>query len=215
MIGKRSTPTVALMETSPTSTGTTTATRTSVWPIGCTIAVLVLTVLAGLGAWALAELEKGLDGYGQLEQGGASGSVADPLGPGMTARYEDGLEITVGAPLREPDGTYRFTVTYDNGTDEDLHLGDETPQAGVSTYGPAPLVVRPGKSLDDYVTGYDLTWLNEEASARALMSPLAADDKRTVPVHISATRPGIPVTVEVAVPDAGYRETAYFQLTAG
>jgi hypothetical protein len=201
------------METSPAPTSPT-PTRTSRWPTCCAIALLVLTVLAGLGAWALAELEKGLDGYGQLEQGGASGSVADPLGPDATARYEDGLKITVSAPRREADGTYGFTITYDNGTDEELHLGGESVQGSVSTIGPAPLVVRAGRSLDDYVTDYDLTWLNEEAAALALMPPLAPDDERTIPVHISVTRRGIPVTVEVDVPAAGYRETAYFQITA-
>ncbi|MER6393491.1 hypothetical protein ABT236_34140 [Streptomyces sp. NPDC001523] len=53
---------------------------------GCAIAVAALTGLVALGPWALAEFEKGFDGYGRLEQSGPSGHVADPLGPGATAR---------------------------------------------------------------------------------------------------------------------------------
>ncbi|GAA4949883.1 hypothetical protein GCM10023238_15230 [Streptomyces heliomycini] len=65
-------------------------------------AALLLGLLAW-GAWALDEFEKGLDGAGQLEQSGALGDRRDPLGPGATARYEDGLKVTVGPPRREPD----------------------------------------------------------------------------------------------------------------
>ncbi|WP_079148495.1 hypothetical protein [Streptomyces agglomeratus] len=190
-------------------TPTTGSTR---WFNGCAIAVLVLAVLVVAGAWALAEFEKGLDGYGQLEQAGASGSVADPLGPGSTARYEDGLRVTVSPARREADGTYSLTVTYENDTDEEQHLGGESFEGSVSGIGSAPLVVRPGTSLDDYGTDYSLSWLNREKSAATLMPPLAEDDKRTVPVRIKPTRAGIPVTVEVDPPNAGYRETAYFQL---
>ncbi|MFF5161072.1 hypothetical protein ACFY3N_33495 [Streptomyces sp. NPDC000348] len=175
--------------------------------VGCAIALLVLVVLTGLGAWALDEFEKGLDGYGQLEQAGASGSVADPLGPGMTARYEDGLRITVGSPHREPDGTYRLTVTYDNGT------GEEVPLGGESIGGASPsLEIREGESLDDYSAGYSLTWLNRQECASALAPPLGADETRGVPLHVRPSEEGIPVTVEVEPADDGSREKAYFQL---
>ncbi|THA86025.1 hypothetical protein [Streptomyces sp. A0592] len=179
---------------------------------GCAIAVLVLLVLAALGAWALAELEKGLDGYGQLEQSGPSGSVADPLGPGATARYEDGLKVTVGRPRPESDGTYSLTVTYENDTDEELRPGGESPAGAVSEYGPAPLVVRAGRSLDDHASGYSLDWVNSREAGAALMAPLGTDRKRTVPVRVRPSAKGIPVTVEVDPPAAGYRETAHFQL---
>ncbi|MGW0885716.1 hypothetical protein [Streptomyces sp. NPDC002671] len=186
------------------------------WFSGCAIAAVVLAVVVAFGACALEDVEKGLDGYGQLEeQDGASGSVADPLGPGATARYEDGLKITVSAPRAEADGTYAISVTYDNGTDEELHPGGESFDGSVSELGPAPLVVRPGKSLDNYVTDYDLTVLDRGSVAAMLWSPLAGGDQRTVLVRFKPTQAGIPVTVEVAPPDAGYRETAYFQLTAG
>ncbi|MFE2526595.1 hypothetical protein ACFXEL_20375 [Streptomyces sp. NPDC059382] len=180
---------------------------------GCAIAVAVLTGLVALGAWALAEFEKGFDGYGQLEQSGPSGYVADPLGPGATARYEDGLKVTVSRPRPEPDGSYSLTVTYQNDTDEELRPGGESTDAGVSEYGPAPLVVRAGKSLDDYASGYSVTWSNRREAAAALMPPLGTDEKRTVPVRVKPSVKGIPITVEVDPPTADFRETAYFQLT--
>ncbi|WP_327418959.1 hypothetical protein [Streptomyces sp. NBC_01233] len=200
------------MDTNPTPTDTPTA-DTPRWFNGCAIAVVVLIVLVGLGAWALAEFEKGFDGYGQLEQSGPSGYVADPLGPGAIARYEDGLKVTVSRPRAETDGTYSLTVTYENDTDEKLRPGGESFDASVSESGSAPLVVRAGKSLDDYASGYSLTWLNWRESAAALLPPLGTDEKRTVPVRIKPSSKGIPVTVEVDPPTAGFRETAYFQLT--
>ncbi|MFE6906342.1 hypothetical protein [Streptomyces erythrochromogenes] len=201
------------MNTDPTPTDTPTA-DTPRWLKGCAVAALCLLGLAALGAWALAELEKGLDGYGQLEQSGPSGSVADPLGPGATARYEDGLKITVSRPRAEPDGTYNLTVTYDNDTDEELRPGGASAASAVSSYGgSAPLAVRAGRSLDDSGSGYGLNWLNEEESAAALMPPLGADRKRTVPVRVRPSAKGAPVTVAVTPPTAGFRETAHFQLT--
>ncbi|MFI0812998.1 hypothetical protein [Streptomyces echinatus] len=185
------------------------------WFGGCAIAGILLAGLVVFGAYELENVEKGLDGYGQMEQAGPSGSVADPLAPGATARFEDGLKITVSPPVPTAEGTYAFSVTYENGTDTEVLPGGQSLRGSVSEIGPAPLVVRPGGSLDDYVTDYDLDWLNREAAASELMPSLAEGGKRTIPVTIRPTRAGIPVTVEVAVPDAGYRETAYFQLTAG
>lgn len=205
-------PTVTCMDTDPTPTDIPTADEPRRFN-GCAIAAVVLAVLVVLGAWALAEFEKGLDGYGQLEQGGPSGYVADPLGPGATARYEDGLKVTVSRPRPESDGTYSLTVTYENDTDEELRPGGESPEAGVSEYGSAPLVVRAGTSLDDYASGYSLTWLNWRESAAALVPPLGTDEKRSVPVRVKPSRTGVPITVEVDPPAAGFRETAYFQLT--
>ncbi|WP_411102997.1 hypothetical protein [Streptomyces sp. cmx-4-9] len=200
------------MEPNPTPTDAPTADLPR-WFSGCAIAAAALIALTVLGAWALDEFEKGLDGYGQLEQSGPSGSVADPLGPGATARYEDDLRVTVSRPRPESDGTYSLTVTYENGTDGELHPGGESSDAGVSEYGPAPLVVRAGRSLDDYASGYSLTWLNQQESAAALMPPLGPDKKRTVTVRIKPSGKGIPITVEVDPPTAGFRETAHFQLT--
>ncbi|MFB7462767.1 hypothetical protein ACFCZ1_04560 [Streptomyces sp. NPDC056224] len=200
------------MDMEPTPTDTPTAAN-SRWFNGCAIAFLVVSALVALGAWALAEFEKGLDGYGQLEQSGPSGSVADPLPPGATARYEDGLKVTVSRPRAEPDGTYSLTVTYENDTDEELRPGGDSFEASVSANGSAPLVVRAGKSLDDYASGYSLSWLNRRESAAALMPPLGTEKKRTVPLRIKPSAKGIPVTVEVDPPDAGFRETAHFQLT--
>ncbi|WP_412074874.1 hypothetical protein ACLF6K_01775 [Streptomyces xanthophaeus] len=194
------------------STPDTAATGSPRWFKGCAIALLVLTVLVLLGAAALAEVEKGLNGYGHLDNGGTSGSVANPLSPGTTARYDDDLEVTVSRPRREADGSYRFTITYDNGTDEVLHPGGPSLKTSVSTIADAPVVVRPGRSLDDYASGYDLTWLNEDEAASVLMPPLGKDKKRTVLVRVMPGKPGTPVTVEVVPPPAGYRETAYWQL---
>ncbi|WP_030759635.1 hypothetical protein [Streptomyces sp. NRRL F-2664] len=202
------------MDTDRTPTDTPAA-DTPRWLKGCTLAALVLLGLAGLGAWGLAEFEKGLDGYGQLEQSGPSGSVADPLGPGATARYEDGLKITVSRPRAEPDGTYSLTVTYDNDTDEELRPGGESAASAVSEYGDAPLTVRAGRSLDDHTSGDSLDWLNSKESAAALLPPLGTDRTRRVPVRVRPGAKGATVTVEVDPPAAGYRETAHFQLTLG
>ncbi|MEU5710527.1 hypothetical protein [Streptomyces flaveolus] len=193
----------------------TVATGSTRWLTGCALAAIIIAALVAYGAYALEDLEKGLDGYGQMEQAGRSGTVADPLGPGETAQFEDGLKVTVSPPIAKGNGTHAFFVTYENGTDAEVLPGGPSLEDSVSEIGPAPLVVRPGESLDDYVTDYDLDWLNRQAAASDLVAPLAEGEKRTVPVHVKPTRAGIPVTVEVAVPDAGYRETAYFQLTVG
>ncbi|MCX5078058.1 hypothetical protein OG321_37040 [Streptomyces sp. NBC_00424] len=200
------------MDTDQTPPGTPTSDRPRGLN-GCAVAVVVLTGLVILAAWALAEFEKGFDGYGQLEQSGPSGYVADPLGPGATARYEDGLKVTVSRPRPEPDGSYSLTVTYENDTDEELRPGGESSDAGASEYGPAPLVVRAGKSLDDHASGYSVTWLNRREAAAALVPPLGTEKKRTVPVRVKPSVKGIPVTVEVDPPTAGFRETAYFQFS--
>ncbi|MFF5536350.1 hypothetical protein ACFY71_28360 [Streptomyces cinerochromogenes] len=202
------------MDMNPASAQSEAASSTR-WLSGCAIALIILTALVAFGAYALENIEKGLDGYGQMEQEGPSGSVADPLGPGETARYEDGLKVTVSQPVAKANGSYVFLVTYDNGTDTEVFPGGRSLEGSVSGIGPAPLVVRAGRSLDDYVTDYDLTWLNRDTSAAELVPPLAEGEKRTIPVRIKPTRAGVPVTVEVAVPDASYRETAYFQLTVG
>ncbi|MDN3295001.1 hypothetical protein QWM81_13255 [Streptomyces ficellus] len=201
------------METdeTPTDNARTTESR---WPQGCAVALIVLVVLGSLGLWGLHEVEKGLDGYGQLE-GGASYS---PLTPGTTARYEDGLKVTVSVPRREPDGrTYSFTVTYENGTDRPLTPGDTSADASVSTYahGSAPLVVRAGQRYDDDTRLDDIDWLNYLEAGEKLLPPLAEDESVTVPVRVTGSRKGMPVTVEVTPPDAGYRETASWELTLG
>ncbi|WP_097865646.1 hypothetical protein [Streptomyces sp. rh34] len=177
------------------------------WFYGCAIAVIVFFVLIMLGAAAVTEFEKSLDGDGQMEQPGLSGSVSQPLGPGATARYEDGLWVTVSRPQPHDDGTYSLTVTFKNGTDEELRLNGDS-------Y-PPPLAVRAGESGDDYAGGYSVSWLNSEKSRAALVPPLAEGKERGVTVRMKPTRKGVPVTVEVSPPDAGYRETAHFQLTLG
>ncbi|MEV4877488.1 hypothetical protein [Streptomyces cyaneofuscatus] len=174
---------------------------------GCVIALIVFFTLIALGAHALTEFEKGLDGDGQLEQPGSSGSAYRPLGPGMTARYEDGLWVTVSFPERHDDGTYSLTVTFKNGTDDELRLGDE---AFSDT-----LDVEPGASGQDYAPGHDVNWLNGDEAASALAPPLPEGDERTVPVRLKPERKGDPVTLEVTPPHPGYRETARFQLTLG
>ncbi|MGH3313611.1 MAG: hypothetical protein ACRDP3_24005 [Streptomyces sp.] len=182
------------------------------WQKGCLVALLVLSSLVVLGLLGLAELEKSLDGYGQLEQGpdDSSGSAADPLAPGATAEYEDGLTVTVSEPHREPGGrAHRFTLTYENGTDETLKLALD------SGYGGDPLDVRAGESLDDDgpEDGSTSDWLNQEQAARKLSPPLGEDDSVTVPVRVAGDTKGMPITVEVTPPDDGYRDTAYWQLT--
>ncbi|MET8562731.1 hypothetical protein ABZV75_19800 [Streptomyces flaveolus] len=138
------------MEMDRPSTDTVAAGSTR-WFGGCALSAIIIAALVACGAYAVEDLEQGLDGYGQMERAGRSG----------------------------------------------------------------PLVVRPGKSLDDYVTDYDpgLT-----ASPHIRLRPGATAHGGR---EAHSTRPrqadpgGVPVTVEVAVPGAGYRETAYFQLTVG
>ncbi|MER6779964.1 MULTISPECIES: hypothetical protein [unclassified Streptomyces] len=197
------------MDTDPTpAAATTTSSRGFT---GCAVALLVVTVLALLGAAALAGLEKSLQGGGHLDNDSPSGSVADPLAPGATARYIDDLEVTVSRPRREATGAYRFTITYANGTDESLNPGGESEKTSVSTIADAPVVVRAGKSSDHYPSGSTLTWLNEDEAASALVPPLRKGGKRTVQVRVVPGSRGTPVTVEVHPPSANYRETAYWQ----
>ncbi|MEW1870348.1 hypothetical protein AB0420_19835 [Streptomyces caelestis] len=172
--------------------------------VGCAIVLLLLLGLLAWGAWALDEFEKGLDGAGQLEQSGALGDRRDPLGPGATARYEDGLKVTVGPPRREPDGAYGLTVTYENGTDEEVPFGGAC----------ETLEVRAGEPSDDAV-GHDLTWLNREECDSALARPLGVDETRGVPVRVEPSGWGTPVTVEVGWPYGTSRDTAYFLLGPG
>ncbi|MGW4039382.1 hypothetical protein ACWEIM_24410 [Streptomyces sp. NPDC004778] len=174
---------------------------------GCVIALIVFFTLIALGTHAVTEFEKGLDGDGQLEQPGLSGSMSQPLGPGTTARYEDGLRVTVSRPERHDDGTYGVTVTFKNGTDDELRLGDEEFSG--------TLDVEPGESGEDYAPGDDVSWLNWDEVASALAPPLPEGDERTVPVRLKPERKGAPVTLEVTPPHPGYRETVYFQLTLG
>lgn len=204
MISPRPPPSVARMDTEATAAGTS-PTVGSRGFYGCAIALIAFFALIALGAHALTEFEKGLDGDGQLEQPGPSGSSSQPLGPGMTARYEDGLWVTVSHPERQDDGTYSLTVTFKNGTDEELLLGEDA-------Y-PAALDVEPGESGQDYAPGYDVNWLNRDGALLALVLPLPEGEERTVPVRLKPDRKGAPVTLEVEPPHAGYRETAHFQLT--
>ncbi|OKI62202.1 hypothetical protein AMK14_33700 [Streptomyces sp. TSRI0445] len=209
MITRRPLPSVAGMDTEEAA-----ATATDTSPpassrgfFGCVIALIAFFTLIALGAHAITEFEKGLDGDGQLEQPGLSGSVSQPLGPGTTARYEDGLRVTVSHPERHDDGTYSATVTFKNDTDEGLRLGDEEFSD--------TLDVEPGESGQDYAPGEDVNWLNPDEAAAVLLPPLPEGEERTVPVRLKPDRKGAPVTLEVTPPHPGYRETAYFQLTLG
>lgn len=207
MIPRRPLPSVAPMDTEEATAAETSTPASSRGFYGCVITLVAFFALIALGAHALTEFEKGLDGDGQLEQPGLSGSVSQPLGPGMTARYEDGLWVTVSHPERRDDGTYGLTVTFKNGTDEELRLGEEA--------FPDTLDVEPGESGQDHAPGYDVSWLDRQTSASVLVPPLPEGEERTVPVRLKPARKGSPVTVEVTPPDAGYRETAHFQLTLG
>ncbi|MEU0101555.1 hypothetical protein [Streptomyces sp. NPDC006267] len=174
---------------------------------GCAIAVAALVVLVLMGAAAVAEFEKNLTADGRKEQTGRSGSADHPHGAGATARYEDGLRVTVSRPRPHGDGTYSLTVTFENGTGDEVRLGADT--------FPAPLVVRAGRSGDDDDSGYDMSWPHKDQSTAALVPPLAVGDEREVPIRVTSSRHGIPVTVEITPPGAAYRETAHFQLTLG
>ncbi|CAM5231312.1 hypothetical protein SCALM49S_04995 [Streptomyces californicus] len=174
---------------------------------GCAIAMVVAVVLIALAAAGLSDFEKGLDGDGQMEQPGPEGSSSQPLGAGMTARYEDGLWVTVSAARPEGDGVYRLTVTYENDTDGELHLG--------RTSLDRPLAVRGGAADEDDTSDYSTSWVNSEQSEDALAPVLPEGESRVVPALVEPSRKGAPVTVEVTPPHSGYRETAYFELSVG
>lgn len=209
MIARRPLPTVDVMDTEEATTAAETAPAAdgSRWFYGCWIAAIAFLALFALAAHAVTEFEKSLDGNGQMEQPGRSGSAYQPLGPGATARYEDGLRVTVSVPEAHDDGTYSLTVTYKNGTDEDLALDGDSYSAS--------LAVRAGEAHDEYATGYTVRQLDGAKSAAALAQPLPEDDERTVPLRLKPSRKGIPVTVEVSTPTPGSRDTAHFQLTLG
>ncbi|MFD5438272.1 hypothetical protein ACFWJ4_39705 [Kitasatospora sp. NPDC127067] len=192
------------------------------WATGCGIAVALLTALVVLGAIALAKFEDSLSQHGYVK---GPGTVVEPLHAGGTARYDDGLRITVSPPHREPDNSYSFTITYDNGTGRELRPGGTSPATGLGTTGGSPVVVRPGKALDSGtpsptpapgaghapVPAPGMTFLDGAASVTALTPPLDTEQKRTVPVRVKPDREGGLVTVEVAPKSPGYRDTAYWQ----
>ncbi|MER7844157.1 hypothetical protein ABTZ03_09430 [Kitasatospora sp. NPDC096077] len=207
----------------PTSAGTHWATITG-------IVVTLLTATVVVVGMVLARFADGLTQHGNLKD--HSGSAVEPLRPGATAHYDDGLTITVSRPQRQPDGSYRLTVTYDNGTGKELRPGGASPDTGVgSSGGSAPLVVRAGKAFDSGLPSPsssssasssvgagplpDVTVLDRTELVTAPMPPLGGDQKRTVPVHFKPGTGMGPVTVEVAPSSPGYREHAYWQFDLG
>ncbi|MGW7585658.1 hypothetical protein ACWGKU_31915 [Kitasatospora sp. NPDC054768] len=203
-----------------------TAPRPSVnprWATGCGIALALLTALVVLGAMALAKFEDSLTQHGYVK---GPGTVVEPLHAGGTARYDDGLRITVSPPHREPDNSYSFTITYDNRTGKELRPGGTSPATGVgTTRGSAPVVVRAGKAIDSGspsatpassagpapVPAPGMTVLDVAASVTALTPPLDTEQHRTVPVRVKPDKDGGPATVEVAPKSPGYRDIAYWQ----
>ncbi|NSC23534.1 hypothetical protein FM076_21215 [Streptomyces albus subsp. chlorinus] len=200
------------------------ARRAGGWQAGCVAVLFLGVLLLAAGALWLSELERGLDGYGQIEEGagGASAGVADPLAPGGTATYEDGLAVTVGGVRRVPGtapGTYRFAVTYENHSDGTLRIGEPDAEANVSEYDDAPLVVRAGAALDDGAEdGSTSVWHTSRAAGRRLTAPLGEGERRTVPVRVTV-RPGsgheTTLTV-VVLPQGGSatgRDAAHWEMT--
>ncbi|MER7622909.1 hypothetical protein [Streptomyces sp. NPDC126503] len=199
------------MNANEAHSGTGGAGSTRRWHVGCSVALVAAFVLVILGAWSLREFEKGLDGDGQLDMPRAyAGSAVEPLPAGATARYEDGVRVTVGPPRPEDDGrTYRITVTFENGSDETLE-----PDTGGHD---DTLDVRPGRPADSSWAAADGTIdrLDFREAEQLLDRPLAEDEKRTVPVRVTASRKGLPLTVEVRPPHRSHRAAAYWQLSLG
>ncbi|MFG2142255.1 hypothetical protein [Streptomyces sp. NPDC048650] len=176
---------------------------------GCAIAGIVLACLLLLGLVALDWLEDSVKDPRRLESDSSSS-----LGPGETAEYADGLRVTVSVPSKASDGSYRFTITYDNDTDEPIRpIGDS--EDGVSQYdiSHAPLIVRAGKLYDDDADPADINWANDEQAARKLLPSLEEGESVAVPIHVTDARRGTPVTVEVQPPSAGYRPGAGWEFT--
>ncbi|MFG3253892.1 hypothetical protein [Streptomyces sp. NPDC048172] len=186
----------------------------SKWTVGCAVALTIVTVLAALGAIALQEFEKGLDGTGQVEAaGGPDGSVADPFAAGDTARYEDGLKVTVGDAERGSGGVHRFTVTFENGTDDPLPLGETGSYAADGLLG-----VCAGEPLDDCTPddARDVDWVNSESVTARFQGELKPGDSLTVPLRLKGDGEGTqPVTVETTPYSASYRDTVYWRLDLG
>ncbi|MGW7415187.1 hypothetical protein [Streptomyces sp. NPDC054863] len=175
---------------------------------GCATAGIVLACLALLGLVALTQLADGVKEPRRLES-------SDSLRPGEAAEYADGLRVTLSVPSKEPDGSYRFTLTYDNGTEEAIRpIGDSEDGASSYDISHAPLIVRAGKLYDgDAATTASIKWANDEQVARELLPSLEAGDSVTVPVHVTDAKRGTPVTVEVKPPSAGYRPGAGWEFT--
>ncbi|GAA2084953.1 hypothetical protein GCM10009801_46410 [Streptomyces albiaxialis] len=184
------------------------------WTVGCAVALTILTVLAGLGAVALREFEQGLDGTGQIETSdGPDGSVTEPFTSGATARYEDGLKVTVGDAEKGRGGVHTFAVTFENGTDEPLPLDDTGSYAADGL-----LDVCEGDPRDDCAPGdaRDVTWLNAESVTARLTGTLDPGESRTVPLRIEGDGEGAqPVTVETTPYSASHRDTVYWRLDIG
>ncbi|MFD3513802.1 hypothetical protein [Streptomyces sp. NPDC058657] len=176
---------------------------------GCAIAGVVLACLALLGLVALDRLADSMKDPRRLES-------SSSLVPGQTAEYADGLRITASEPTQEPDGSYRFTLTYDNGTDEPIRpIGDS--EDGVSQYDIShdPLIVRAGTRYGGDAAAVDINWANDAQVARELLPPLEPGENVTVPIHVTGARRGTPVTVEVEPQSAGYRPGASWEFTLG
>ncbi|MGW3074604.1 hypothetical protein [Kitasatospora sp. NPDC001132] len=197
------------------------------WATICGIVVVLLSALLVLGAMALAKFEDSLTQHGYVK---GPGTAVEPLHAGGTARYDDGLRITVSPPHREPDNSYSFTITYDNGTGQELRPGGTSPDTGLGTTGgSAPVVVRAGKAIDSGPASLTptsgagsapapapaMSFLDRAESVTALTPPLGTEQKRTVPVRVKPDREGGAVTLEVAPKSPGYRDTAYWQFDLG
>ena len=185
------------------------------WTVGCVVALTILTVLAGLGAVVLQEFEEGLDGTGQIESadGAPDGSVADPFSAGDTARYEDGLQVTVGDVARMRGGARHVTVTFENGTDEPLPL-----ESGQGMQHDRLLDVCAGEPLDDCAPddARDVTWVNADAATAELHGRLAPGDSLTVPVQVQGDGHGTqPVTLASTPYSASDRDTVYWRFDIG
>ncbi|RLV08668.1 hypothetical protein CTZ27_07795 [Streptomyces griseocarneus] len=93
--------------------------------VGLVVGAITATVCLGIVVWAFNALSHIDDRPGDLVSRG--GSDNNRLGPGGTARYRDGLKVTVGKPRHVTPAkegmTYEYAVTYVNDQKESIELG--------------------------------------------------------------------------------------------
>ncbi|GHF41874.1 DUF4190 domain-containing protein [Streptomyces morookaense] len=101
--------------------------------IGLIVGATVAVVSLGFTAWFIYGLSHAYDSDPRQELASRGGVYEAPLGPDETARYRDGLTVTVGqarhvpnlpgdCDLRKGEETYAFTVTYVNAQKKPVDL---------------------------------------------------------------------------------------------
>ncbi|MCF6524210.1 hypothetical protein [Streptomyces sp. JJ36] len=173
----------------------------------------VFLALAAVVFYAVHDLEEETDAVEGVRLDHSRGDVLDPLlGPG-TARYEDGVEVTVTEPRpardRTGDGgpgpdtrTFAFSVTYANRSDAPLSFAFAAPMeawaGGVDRQG-------------DESAAAAVDHVNDEDAARRLPENLAPGRSLTIPLRYRVAADVQQLTFMYGAGDL--REDAYWELS--